>query len=106
MRRDFCSFLLTVCPCLQEYGNISFLPYSKHTPHPSPGHELNRSQGEAGVVIANDGTSSSNSGVTLEESVGEKSAYGMARALIMTQPSKKHISSSHLHHHVTIESPD
>ncbi|XP_015790940.1 transmembrane protein 185B [Tetranychus urticae] len=24
MRKDFCSFLLSVCPCLREYGNISF----------------------------------------------------------------------------------
>ena len=24
MRRDFCSFLLTMCPCLRVYGNISY----------------------------------------------------------------------------------
>ena len=24
MRKDFCSFLLSVCPCLREYGNISY----------------------------------------------------------------------------------
>lgn len=24
MRRDFCSFLLLACPCLREYGNISY----------------------------------------------------------------------------------
>lgn len=25
MRSDFCTFLLTVCPCLREYGNTSFV---------------------------------------------------------------------------------
>jgi hypothetical protein len=24
IRKDFCQFLLGVCPCLQEYGNISY----------------------------------------------------------------------------------
>lgn len=24
MRKDFCSFLLIVCPCLREYGNITY----------------------------------------------------------------------------------
>jgi len=24
MRKDFCEFLLGVCPCLQEYGNVSY----------------------------------------------------------------------------------
>jgi len=28
MRKDFCSFLLSLCPCLREYGNIS---YNKHS---------------------------------------------------------------------------
>ncbi|RWS00532.1 hypothetical protein B4U79_11179 [Dinothrombium tinctorium] len=28
MRKDFCTFLLSVCPCLREYGNIS---YNKHS---------------------------------------------------------------------------
>lgn len=102
MRRDFCSFLLTVCPCLQEYGNISFLPYDKHTPT-SPGHELNPSVG----VIVNDTSSStsgsSNNGLTIEDSA-EKTSYSLGRSLIVSQPTKKHLS--HLHHHVTIESPD
>lgn len=25
MRSDFCTFFLTICPCLREYGNISFV---------------------------------------------------------------------------------
>lgn len=25
MRSDFCTFLLTICPCLREYGNTSFI---------------------------------------------------------------------------------
>lgn len=25
MRTDFCTFLLTICPCLKEYGNTSFI---------------------------------------------------------------------------------
>lgn len=24
MRKDFCEFLLGICPCLQEYGNVSY----------------------------------------------------------------------------------
>jgi len=24
IRKDFCTFLLGICPCLQEYGNISY----------------------------------------------------------------------------------
>lgn len=28
MRRDFCSFLLTICPCLRVYGNISYTKQS------------------------------------------------------------------------------
>ena len=24
MRTDFCSFLLNACPCMQQYGNISY----------------------------------------------------------------------------------
>lgn len=24
IRKDFCQFLLGICPCLQEYGNISY----------------------------------------------------------------------------------
>ncbi|RWS30111.1 hypothetical protein B4U80_01613 [Leptotrombidium deliense] len=28
MRKDFCTFLLSICPCLREYGNIS---YNKHS---------------------------------------------------------------------------
>ena len=54
MRRDFCSFLLTICPCLQEYGNMSY--YSKHTS--SPGHhELDRGP----VTVVSDNNSSSSS---------------------------------------------
>lgn len=29
IRKDFCPFLLGVCPLLQEYGNISYLPRSR-----------------------------------------------------------------------------
>lgn len=28
MRKDFCSFLLSICPCLREYGNISYTKQS------------------------------------------------------------------------------
>ena len=31
IRKDFCQFLLSVCPLLQEYGNIS---YSLHSNEP------------------------------------------------------------------------
>ena len=24
MRKDFCEFLLDLCPCLREYGNVSY----------------------------------------------------------------------------------
>lgn len=118
MRRDFCSFLLTICPCLQEYGNISY--YSKHTS--SPGHhELDR--GPLAVVSrnGNDNNSSSSSssngltgpssGSVLEEEDSatrranlEKSFHSMTSrmsTMVVCQPTKKHP-----HLHVTIESPD
>jgi len=28
MRKDFCTFLLSICPCLREYGNISYIKHS------------------------------------------------------------------------------
>lgn len=31
MRKDFCSFLLSICPCLREYGNISYTKQSSTT---------------------------------------------------------------------------
>lgn len=30
MRKDFCSFLLSICPCLREYGNISYNLHFNH----------------------------------------------------------------------------
>lgn len=29
MRTDFCTYLLTICPCLKEYGNTSFTMHSR-----------------------------------------------------------------------------
>ncbi|KAI1291738.1 putative transmembrane protein [Halotydeus destructor] len=39
MRKDFCSFLLSICPCLREYGNIS---YSKHSARDNNNTELDQ----------------------------------------------------------------
>ncbi|CAL1545989.1 unnamed protein product [Lymnaea stagnalis] len=41
IRKDFCQFLLGVCPCLQEYGNISYsIQSNDHDPQPrSPAEE-------------------------------------------------------------------
>lgn len=30
MRSDFCTFLLTICPCIREYGNISYTVNNHH----------------------------------------------------------------------------
>ena len=30
MRKDFCSFLLSMCPCLRVYGNISYNLHFNH----------------------------------------------------------------------------
>ncbi|KAH0549901.1 hypothetical protein KQX54_015626 [Cotesia glomerata] len=35
IRKDFCHFLLGLCPLLQEYGNISYQPRSDHDQPPS-----------------------------------------------------------------------
>ncbi|CAG2162343.1 unnamed protein product [Oppiella nova] len=43
MRKDFCSFLLSMCPCLRVYGNISYNLHFNHslssTPHPNDGSQ-------------------------------------------------------------------
>lgn len=68
MRSDFCTFLLNICPCLKEYGNISFTmnpsrgdivadssslhdsvvynPYSSTTLPPVPSSALPQSRGD------------------------------------------------------------
>lgn len=35
IRKDFCHFLLSLCPLLQEYGNISYQPRSEQDQPPS-----------------------------------------------------------------------
>lgn len=35
VRKDFCHFLLGLCPLLQEYGNISYQPRSEQDQPPS-----------------------------------------------------------------------
>ncbi|KAL5013874.1 hypothetical protein ScPMuIL_008144 [Solemya velum] len=36
IRKDFCQFLLGVCPCLQEYGNISYSVHNNETKDSTP----------------------------------------------------------------------
>lgn len=84
MRKDFCSFLLSACPCLREYGNIS---YNKHA-------DNNNSTANARTRSGSDGGQPRDT----ESDIGKMtmSKYKLANAPKKT-PSPPHVS---------IESPD
>lgn len=46
MRKDFCSFLLGICPLLQEYANIAY-----HSERRSNGVELEQQSEKADIGI-------------------------------------------------------
>ena len=105
IRRDFCSFLLTICPCLREYGNIS---YTKQSNNLTSTTATNPNANNPTTTFS----SSSSSATTSPDVEGnrrnnlEDSFHFVAsrmNAMIVCQPKK---SSSQLPPHISIESPD
>lgn len=61
MRRDFCVFLLDTCPCLREYGNVSY-KFGSSNSGTNVGNDARRTERESAVLMQirpDDGQSSS-----------------------------------------------
>lgn len=52
MRKDFCSFLLVLCPCLREYANISY-NFTLNSFGSSSSHQQNERTNLTAVHVAN-----------------------------------------------------
>lgn len=110
MRRDFCSFLLTLCPCLRVYGNISY--NKQRVDHGNNNHSAS-DQTQSSEEL---GTGSFDPADGNRRSTGHRSSsetdYGHHRVIktclkgtIVCQP-KKGQSVILVPPHISIESPD
>ena len=108
MRRDFCSFLLTICPCLREYGNISYTKQNMNNNNSTNNARTSTNPSETNT----EGTSSSSTSPDVEgqrRTIGhnnlEDSFHYVAsrmNAMIVSQPKKAKLFPPQM----TIESPD
>ena len=122
MRRDFCSFLLTVCPCLREYGNISYTKQSNNnnsrnnngaaSSNPSGTDAVSNTAMTTSTSSSSSSSSSSSPGMTSPDIEGQRRNHHLEdsfhfvasrmNAMIVSQPKK----SLQYPPHMTIESPD
>lgn len=103
MRRDFCSFLLIMCPCLRVYGNISYnKPYGVQS-------ASDQGQSSEGAVSQSDRSGRRSTGSGHRSPSSDHHGHGMIKTClkgtIVCQP-KKGQTVIIAPPHISIESPD
>lgn len=113
MRRDFCSFLLTLCPCLRVYGNISYnkprVDRGGNNNHSASDQTQSSEELQTGLPNNDDGTRRSTTSGHRSSFDTDQGHHGVIKTClkgtIVCQP-KKGQSVILVPPHISIESPD
>lgn len=97
MRTDFCTFLLTICPCLKEYGNTSFTMNSRLGDTIAPSnHEAVLGQNEQNQSdnLHNSLTTASDNNISSQRGDTKRLLYNFNKVFFRDKTDHKHSDGS------------